>query len=144
RCAARGKRTVQVAPGVGRQFGVTVLSRVREANGDLAGHLRDLQALEFIFPTMPEPEAVYSFKHALTQEVAYAGLLERRRRQYHAAVGHALEALHAGRLDAVVELLAYQFERSAEDEKAVDYAILAAGKAQRRWANAEALAAFAT
>ena len=138
------KQTLQVASVVGRQFAVPLLSRVREANGDLAGHLRDLQALEFIFPTMPEPEAVYSFKHALTQEVAYAGLLERRRRQYHAAVGHALEALHAGRLHAVVELLAYQFERSAEDEKAVDYAILAAEKAQGRWANAEALAAFAT
>jgi len=41
-----------------------------------------------------------------------------------------------------VELLAYHFGRSAEAEKAVDYAILAAEKAQRRWANTEALAHF--
>ena len=54
----------------------------------------------------------------------------------------ALEELYAGRLDEVVELLAYHFGRSGEDEKAVDYAILAAEKAQRRWANTEALALF--
>ena len=72
----------------------------------------------------------------------YAGVLERRRRQNHAAAGHGLEDLYAGRVDDVVELLAHHFGRSAEAEKAVDYAILAAEKAQRRWANTEALAFF--
>jgi tetratricopeptide (TPR) repeat protein len=48
--------------------------------------------------------------------------------------------LYAGRNDEVVELLAYHFGRSTEDEDAVDYAILAADKAQRRWANTETLA----
>jgi tetratricopeptide (TPR) repeat protein len=120
-----------------------LLSRVLEADGRLAGHLRDLHALDFVFPNRTEPEPVYSFKHALTQEVAYGGLLERRRRSYHAAVGRAIEELYGGRLAEVVELLAYQFGRSAEDDKAVDYAILAAEKAQRRWADTEALRGFA-
>src|SRR5262249_34327014 len=60
----------------------------------------------------------------------------------HAAVGLALEELYAGRTEEVLELLAHHFGRSAEDEKAVDYAILAAEKAQRRWANTDALAHF--
>ena len=85
---------------------------------------------------------MYSFKHALTQDVVYTSLLERRRRRFHAAAGRGLEELYPGRLDEVVELLAYHFGRSGEDEKAVDYAILAAEKAQRRWANTEALALF--
>ena len=85
---------------------------------------------------------MYSFKHALTQDVVYGGLLERRRRRFHAAAGRGLEELYAGRIDDVVELLAYHFGRSGEAEKAVDYAILAAEKAQRRWANTEALAQF--
>jgi len=42
----------------------------------------------------------------------------------------------------VVELLAHHFGRSGDVEKAVDYAILAGEKAQRRWANAEGLAHF--
>ena len=103
---------------------------------------RELQASDFLFLSAREPELVYTFKHALTQDVAYSSLLERRRRTYHAAVGRGLEELRAGRLDEVVELLAYHFGKSAEGEKAVDYAILAAEKAQRRWANTEALAQF--
>src|SRR5439155_23040020 len=53
-----------------------------------------------------------------------------------------LEQAHAGRLEDVIELLAHHYGRSAEDEKAVDYAIMAAEKAQRRWANSEALVHF--
>ncbi len=89
-----------------------------------------------------DPEVMYSFKHALTQDVVYTSLLERRRRRFHAAAGRGLEEVYAGRIDDVVEILAYHFERSGEDEKAVDYAILAAEKAQRRWANTEALGLF--
>src|SRR5439155_119468 len=66
----------------------------------------------------------------------------RRPRRYHALAGHGLEELYAGRIDEVVELLAYHFGRSEEAENAVDYALLAAEKAQRRWANTEALAYF--
>ena len=47
-----------------------------------------------------------------------------------------------GALDDVVELLAHHFGRSGEAEKAVDYAILAGEKAQKRWANTEALELF--
>ena len=85
---------------------------------------------------------MYSFKHALTQDVVYGGLLDRRRRQYHTAAAFGIEELHAERLDEVVELLAYHFGSGGENEKAVDYAILAAEKAQRRWANTEAQAFF--
>jgi tetratricopeptide (TPR) repeat protein len=137
------KQTLQAAAVVGRHFGISLTSRVLQAVPDqVAGHLRDLHALDFVFPSAQDPELMYSFKHALTQDVVYAGVLERRRRQHHAAAGHGLEELYAGRVDDVVELIAYHFGRSAEAEKAVDYAIQAAEKAQRRWATTEALAYF--
>src|SRR3989475_10800819 len=137
------KQTLQGAAVVGRHFGISLVSRVLQAVPDqVAGHLRDLHALDFVFPSAQEPELMYSFKHALTQDVVYTGVLERRRRHHHAAAGHGLEELYAGRIDDVVELIAYHYGRSAEAEKAVDYAILAAAKAQRRWANAEAVAHF--
>jgi len=143
RLAEPRKRTLQGASVVGRRFGVPLVSRVLEVPRDeTAGHLRDLHGLDFVFPSVPEPEPMYSFKHALTQDVVYAGVLERRRRQFHAAAGRGLEGLYAGRLDEVVELLAHHFGRSAEPEKAVDYTLLAAEKAQRRWANTEAVAYF--
>jgi len=136
------KRTLQGAAVIGRQFGAGLLGRVLDVNGGLVSRLTELEQLVFIFLAAPEPDRTYSFKHALTQEVAYGSLLERRRRLYHAAVGAGLEELYRGRTEEVVELLAYHFARSAEAEKAVDYAIEAGEKAQRRWATPEALAHF--
>jgi class 3 adenylate cyclase/tetratricopeptide (TPR) repeat protein len=137
------KHTLQGAAVLGRRFRVSLLARILEvAQDQTAVHLRELHGLDFVFPSAPEPEPFYSFKHALTQDVVYAGVLERRRRQHHAAAGHGLEELYAGRINDVVEILAHHYGRSAEAEKAVDYAILAGEKSQRRWANTEALAHF--
>ena len=137
------KHTLQVASVIGRRFGVSLVSRVLDDGREqVAGNLRDLHATDFVFPAADAPDPMYSFKHALTQDVVYASLLERRRRVYHAAAGRGLEELYGGRLNDVVELLAYHFGASAEDDKAVAYALAAAEKSQRRWANAEALAYF--
>ena len=136
------KLTLQGGAVIGRRFTVPLLARVLGGNGELPIRLSHLSALDFVFPNAPEPEPAYTFKHALTQDVVYESLLVRRRRYYHAVAGHALEELFAGRLDEVLELLAFHFARSEESEKAVDYAILAAEKAQRRWANLEALSHF--
>jgi class 3 adenylate cyclase/tetratricopeptide (TPR) repeat protein len=137
------KLTLRGASVVGRRFGTSLLSRVIEEPAvAVRGNLKELHAVDFVFPSAQDPEPMFSFKHALTQDVVYTSLLERRRRRYHAAVGTGLEELYAGRLDEVVELLAHHYGASAEDEKAVDYALLAAEKAQRRWANVEALAQF--
>lgn len=143
RVADELKRVLQGAAVIGRRFGVSLLSRVLGVPGEPITHqLAELHRLDFIFPAGDDPELMYSFKHALTQDVVYGSVLERRRREYHAAAGRGLEELYAGRTDEVVELLAYHFGRSAEAEKAVDYDIAAAAKAQRRWANAEALSHF--
>jgi class 3 adenylate cyclase/tetratricopeptide (TPR) repeat protein len=137
------KHTLQVASVVGRRFGVSLVSRVVNGGREqVAADLNDLHASDFVFPSAQDPELMYSFKHALTQDVVYASLLERRRRVYHAAAGRGLEELYEGRIDEVVELLAHHFGASAEDDKAVDYALGAAEKSQRRWANAEALVYF--
>jgi class 3 adenylate cyclase/tetratricopeptide (TPR) repeat protein len=136
------KQTLQPAAVVGRQFAVPLVSRVLHADGELVPRLASLHALDFVFPSAHEPELAYTFKHALTQEVVYAGLLERRRRTYHAEIAAALEEMNADRLEDVAELLAYHYGRSGDDARAVDYAIRAGEKAQKRWANTEALAHF--
>ena len=137
------KLTLQGGAVIGRRFGTSLVCRViKSAADEVVGNLQNLHGLDFVFPAAHDPEPMYSFKHALTQDVVYGGLLERRRRQYHNAAGLALEELYAGHVDEVVELLAYHFGSGGESEKAVDYAILAAEKAQRRWASTEALSYF--
>src|SRR5215510_7883599 len=137
------KQTLQGAAVVGRRFGVSLVSRILEVEHELvAGHLRELHGLDFVFPSAYEPELMYSFKHALTQDVVYAGVLERRRRRYHAAAGFGLEDLYAGRIDDVVELMAYHFGRGQVWEKAATYCRQAGAKAQRRSAHREAMASL--
>jgi class 3 adenylate cyclase/tetratricopeptide (TPR) repeat protein len=143
RVAEQLKRTLQGAAVIGRRFGVSLVSRVLSTPVEVVDeHLKELHRLDFVFPSRDDLELTYSFKHALTQDVVYGGVLERRRRDYHGKAGVGLEELYSANLDPVVELIAYHFGRSSESEKAVDYAILAGEKAQRSWANTEALAQF--
>jgi len=136
------KRALQTAAVIGREFPSRLLEALWHGPGPLDEQLRELCRLEFIYERIETEGAVYTFRHALTQETAYGSLLERHRRTHHAAVGQALEELYGGRAEEVAELLALHFGRSDEAEKAVDYAITAAQKSQRRWANSDALAYF--
>jgi len=136
------KQLLQIASVIGREFSLALLRAVWEGTGSLDNLLNELSDLEFVYERVDAEEAIYVFRHALTQETAYGSLLERHRRAYHGVVGGALEQLYPGRTDEIAELLAFHFGRSDEAEKSVDYAILAAEKSQRRWANDEALTYF--
>jgi class 3 adenylate cyclase/tetratricopeptide (TPR) repeat protein len=136
------KRLLQLASVAGREFSVRLLGAVWDGVEPLEDLLRELNRLEFVRERVVGDGVMYVFRHALTQEAAYGSLLERHRRAHHGTVGRALEDLYRDRRDEVAELLALHFGRSQEAEKAVDYAMLAAQKSQRRWANTEALAYF--
>jgi tetratricopeptide (TPR) repeat protein len=115
---------------------------VADGSADLDHVGSELVRLEFVHER-PDPVRLrYVFRHALTQETAYLSLLERHRRAMHARVGQAIEDFYEGRAEEVAERLALHFGRSDDAEKAVDYAILAAEKSQRRWANSVALEYF--
>jgi class 3 adenylate cyclase/tetratricopeptide (TPR) repeat protein len=134
------KRLLQVASVLGREFSIRLLGAVWDDADSVEAHVRTLTRVEFLYERAWQPDAIYAFKHALTREAAYASLLESRRRLLHARVGQSLEALHAERLDEVTELLAHHFGLSDDGDRAVDYAIRASERAQKRWANTEALA----
>ena len=134
------RRLLQCAAVLGRQFSARLLRAVWDRPDTLDDELRELGRLELLEERFGGGEPTFVFKHALVQEVIYDTILERHRRVAHARVGRALEGFHPGRLDEVVELLAHHFARSDDAERAVEYALLAAEKAQRRWAPLEALA----
>jgi tetratricopeptide (TPR) repeat protein len=138
----QAKRLLHLAAVIGREFSFRLLGAMWNEPELLESHLRELTRLDFISERFATEGSTYVFRHALTQEAAYGSLLERHRRTHHGAVGEALEELYGGRTEEVAELLAFHFGRSDEAERAVDYAILAAEKAQRCWANSEALTYF--
>src|SRR5215831_6837240 len=116
-----------------------------EAIGDMRGDelrpaLAELQTAEFIYETSLFPDLEYTFKHALTHEVAYGSVLAERRRALHAAIVEAIERVHADRLLEHVELLAHHALRSGVAAKAVPYLRQAGEKSAARSASREAIA----
>src|SRR5207245_740892 len=104
--------------------------------------LTHLQAAEFLYETRLFPEREYTFKHALTHEVAYGSLLLERRRVLHARIVEALEALAGDRLAEHVERLAHHALRGEVWDKALAYFRQAGEKAMVRSAHREAVGYF--
>lgn len=137
-----GKRTVQLASVIGRQFMQRLLERIAGLTGQLEGVLAELKALEIIYEQGLLPEPAYIFKHAVIQDVAYNSLLREHRKELHRAVGTAIEELYADRLADHYAELAHHFARAEEWKKAMDYSVLAGERAGHAFANAEAKAHF--
>jgi len=135
------KRLLQGAAVIGRRFSVSLLSRLLAVPGEaVESLLAELHRLDFIFRSGDDPETMYSFKHALTQDVVYSSVLERRRREYHGAAARGLEDLYAGRIQYVVELVAYHFRRAQVWDRAAIYLRQAAIKAEARSVYQQAVA----
>jgi ABC-type transport system substrate-binding protein/class 3 adenylate cyclase len=134
RLAAPAREVVGVASVIGRSFGLPLLERVSTVER-LPALLSELQRLDLVVEERRRPVAEYRFRHGLLQEVAYARLLEARRRELHLAVGHALEGLQP----EAYGLLAYHFEEANEPEPAARYLVAAGDAARALYANDEAL-----
>jgi class 3 adenylate cyclase/tetratricopeptide (TPR) repeat protein len=138
-----GKRTVQLASVIGRQFLHRLLEKIAGLTGELEGLLQELKSLEIIYEQGLLPEPAYIFKHAVIQDVAYNSLLVQRRKELHRAVGHAIEELYADRLAEHHAELAHHFFQAEEWRKAIDYSALAGQRAGAAFANIEAKAHYA-
>jgi Predicted ATPase len=129
------KQLLQSAAVIGKDVPVNLLHAVAdETEESLRRQLAHLQSAEFLYETRFFPDAEYSFKHALTQDVAYAGLLVDRRRAIHGRIVEAIEQLQGDRLGEQVERLAHHSLRAELWEKAVLYGRQAGAKAMGRWA----------
>jgi class 3 adenylate cyclase/tetratricopeptide (TPR) repeat protein len=134
------KRLLQAAAVVGKDVSVPLLEAIADIGGeDLQRALAELQTAEFLYETRLFPDLEYTFKHALTHEVAYGSLLQERRRALHAALVEAIERLHADRLEEQVEILAHHAVRGGLTDKAIRYLHQAGTKAVARSANREAI-----
>ena len=104
--------------------------------------LARLQAAEFLYETSLFPDLEYTFKHALTHEVAYGSLLQDRRRALHARIADAIEALYPERLTEQIERIAHHAVRGEVWDKALAYLRQAGDRAAARSAYHEAVAAY--
>jgi len=137
------KRLLQTAAVIGTEVPLPLVQAIAELpEVALQRALTHLQTAEFLYETRLFPEREYTFKHALTHEVAYGSLLQERRRVLHARIVEALEALAGDRLAEQVEHLAYHALRGEVWDKALAYFRQAGEKAMTRSAHREAAGYF--
>jgi class 3 adenylate cyclase/tetratricopeptide (TPR) repeat protein len=134
------KRLLQTAAVIGTEVPLPLLQATADTPEDaLHRGLAHLQAAEFLYETRLFPELEYTFKHALTHEVAYGSLLLERRRVLHGRLVEALEALAADRGAEQVDRLAHHALRGEVWDKAVTYGQQAGARAHDRAAFHEAV-----
>jgi len=122
RLPAEDKRLLQVASVVGKDVPIPVLRAVADLpEPDLQRALGRLQAAEFVYETRLFPDPEYTFRHALTLEVAYGSLLHERRRELHARIVDAIERLYPERLPEHATRLAHHAFRGEVWGKALTY-----------------------
>jgi class 3 adenylate cyclase/tetratricopeptide (TPR) repeat protein len=159
RLPAEAKHLLQSAAVIGTEVPLPLLQAIAALpEAVLQRHLTTLQSAEFLYETRLFPEHAYTFKHALTHEVAYGSLLLERRRVLHASIVEALEALAGERVAGVtseekglsasrqdpdqVERLAHHAIRGEVWAKALAYCRQAGEKALARSAHREAIGYF--
>jgi predicted ATPase/class 3 adenylate cyclase len=135
------KRLLQTAAVIGTEVPFPLLQTVAAmAPETLHRSLAQLQGAEFLYETDLFPERVHTFKHALTQNVAYQSLLTSTRQQVHRQIAQALETLFPETVETQPELLAQHYTAAVLPEPAVAYWLRAGQRALARSAHLEAIA----
>jgi class 3 adenylate cyclase/tetratricopeptide (TPR) repeat protein len=135
------REVAQIGAVAGREFHYELLNAVAGLpRKGLEDALDRLVQSELIFRRGEIPRAVYTFKHALVRDAAYASLLKRRREQLHAAIAKALEQQFPEVTQHQPETLAHHFSEAGLIEKAIGYWLQAGRNAALRSANLEAIA----
>jgi len=136
RLTPQDKQLLQSAAVVGNHVPFGILQEIAETSHDeVRQALARLQASEFLYETQLFPDLEYTFRHALTHEVAYQMLAPDRRRRLHAAVLTLGEQFYAGQAGERADWLAFHALRGEVWDRAVSHLQTAAGRAIARAAN---------
>jgi predicted ATPase len=139
RLAPEDKHLLQTAAVIGKDVPYALLEAIADLNeSELQQRLSQLQEAEYLYEARLFPDLEYTFKHALTHDVAYASLLQERKRGLHARIVERIELLYGDRLDEQIERLAHHSLQAEIWDKALRYLWQAARKASSRWAFREA------
>jgi tetratricopeptide (TPR) repeat protein len=139
RLPARDKRLLQAASVVGKDIPYGILEPIAElGEEELRRGLDELREAELLYEARLLPDLMFTFKHALTHDVAYGSVLAEQRRTLHRQIVGVIERLYPDRLAEQVERLAHHAIRGELWERAVLYLRQAGNKAQGRSAFQEA------
>src|SRR5215471_11790820 len=134
------REVAQIGAVAGREFHYELLNVVAGLpKQKLDESLDQLVRSELIFRRGEIPHSIYTFKHALLRDAAYAGLLKNRRVQLHAAIAKALEQEFPEVVQTQPEIIAYHYTEAGSYEKALHHWSKAGKKSAARSADKEAV-----
>lgn len=134
RLGRAAKAILQEASAIGRVFRLDLLSRITAFPEELVSCIDKIERVDLIRRNPDRSEPVYSFKHAIVQDVVYHGLLKKERRTIHEKIARTQETLFFGRLDGVLETLALHYANSDNTHKAAEYLIRSGEKSLEKYA----------
>ena len=141
RLGADEKALLQLAAVIGHDAPLRLLKAITEiADDQIDAMLCRLRASELLYTRQLGDASVLSFRHALTQEVAYQSLLKSKRQELHARIARVLEERFPTWSEAEPGLLAHHFAEAGLTEPAVGYRYAAGQRASERSASLEAIA----
>jgi class 3 adenylate cyclase len=133
-----GKEVAQIGSVIGREFSFEAALALASTPAErLKQALDQLVEAGLAFARGEPPDVVYSFKHALIQDAAYASMLRDRRRELHLRLAEALEKKTIRGIALEPQLIAWHFGEAAAPDKSIDYYLKAAGATTGRYAFAE-------
>lgn len=137
------KQLLQTASVIGKDFSLPLLQAVvAREQADVPQRLARLQEAELVYETRIFPDPEFTFKHALTHDVAYGSLLSDRKKRLHTTILEAMEDLYAGRESEHLDRFAYHAIQGEQWEKAHRHARDAGLKASTLSANHSAVESF--
>jgi class 3 adenylate cyclase/predicted ATPase len=140
RLAPENKALLQTLAVIGKEFTLNQVNAVLAgSDSELDQRLEALQSAEFIYEQPTTGDIEYTFKHALTQELAYQSLLIERRKQVHERAGQALESMYGDQLEDHLSELAHHYSRSGNTHKAIEYLHKVGQQMMQRSAYTEAI-----
>lgn len=128
------KRILQEASVIGRAFLYEILIKITELEDRIEQRLSMLERLDLIRTRSFQPDLEYFFKHALTQEVVYNGLLKKERQGIHEQIALVMQSAFQDRIPEFYETLAFHFARGKSIHKAFDYLMKSGEKSLKKYA----------
>jgi class 3 adenylate cyclase/tetratricopeptide (TPR) repeat protein len=143
RLPAGEKNILQIASVIGETVPLALLRRIVNMPEEALQHgIAHLKSVEFLYETSLFPEVEYTFKHALTYQVAYNSLLTERRRMLHAKILQGMEEVYGDRTEEQIDRFAHHAFQGEVWSKALGYLRQAGIKAENRSAYREAVSCF--
>ena len=135
------KPLLQLCSVIGHEFSYQLLKKVVKSDDEqlLRNVLADLVREGMLYQKGAYPDVTYKFKHRLLMDAAYLSLIKKTQQQLHGEIARAIETSFPDLCATFPVRLAQHFDRAGNAEKAVHYRIQAVQRAQRQFANDEAM-----